>query len=207
MFDFDKQLNPVEIVGSNFSYVFFSKSNGLNDDLVECYQNKTGEVKDISVQFSDYYLSDDGKVIYYVYENELSKGVFSDGVVSESISLASQTDYVKLSKSGDAIVFTNSNNTSYLLNDKYTKEIDSDLQFVEISDNENYLVYKKADDKVYVLKIGAREDVLIDEDVSQIYLIDRYVYSVSNGHLNYYKMGKYSSNKTISPIKKIGSFD
>lgn len=201
--NFEEKLKKIQYLDSNTEVIFLTNRDNSNSYL----SIDADESTDISLSFDEFYLSEDNMIIYYVMSDELSKGIFNKGVIESTISLASSVKLVAMSKSGEAIVFNNEENTSYLLNDKVTIELDSNLEHIKISNDDRYVIYIKGNNDLNALKIGAKEDILINSDVEEVVLLDKAVYSLSEGELEYYKLGKYSSNRLIDKVIRVGYFD
>lgn len=193
-------INDKVVYCLNQEFSIFSKTS---DNTVYRYYVKKNINSEFEEKMTDIYLSNDGSIFYFISKSELSIGNFDKRELVNVQSMASGVNFLELSETGETVIFKNQTNITYLLNDKYTNEIDIDLEFTKMSENDKYLIYLKSNDELYALKIGAKSEVLIDTSVSDVFLIGKYIYSNSNGELNRYKLGNYSSNKLINTIRFI----
>jgi ribosomal protein L40E len=148
----------------------------------------------------NFHLSEDSKSIYHVSEDELQKSDYKAGKLSNTISVATDKELVSLSVSGQLAVLKDES-MFYLYDGTSMSELQGDLSKVMFSKDEKYLIYLVAGD-CFAQKLGANEPVYLGENVEEFVHLKDYVYTITNGKLFRYKLGKHGSNTELDTIQK-----
>lgn len=171
---------------------------------MESFILSNGESRQLSYSFDDYVLSKDEKYIYTILDNELLISKFKDTTISETISLESNAILKQVSDSGQSAIYE-VNGTLYFMSDGYKKMMEQGVDKILITENEKYLAYKVVNEG-YVYKIGAKTPVILGSNITDIFVNDRYVYTLVDGGLFRYKLGKFSSNQLINTVEELHEF-
>lgn len=154
----------------------------------------------IKENFNAFWLSDDGGTIILKTASELKKAEFKKGMLSEILSIASQSDYIGMSHDGESIIINNGN-AVVLLEDGVQRVMPNGSSDFTFSDNDKYLLYFINED-CYVQKLSANEPVYLGEQISDALLLDKYVYTFTDEPFYRYKLGRFSSTKEIDVVKE-----
>ena len=146
--------------------------------------------------FDDYYLTESGKVIYTLKDGELFTTDYSKDM--NSISLDRDVKVLDISDSGESIVYESEG--SVTIKGVNPLSIDKSLDGVWLTEDEKYVMYLE-DTDAYVLKLGANEPVFLGSNVSTIFNQGVYVYTIVENEIYRYKLGKFSSNESITRFR------
>ncbi len=151
-------------------------------------------------EFDDFKLSGDTKKIFTIKNNELFRSDFN-GQLSNTTSLLREVELVSVSHSGEKYLYND--DMLYYSIDNNTV-IAEDATEAVISVDEKYLIYLK-DRDAYTLKNEATEPVFLGANVDFIMNQGSYVFTVIEKEIFRYKLGKFSSNKSIAKMRQLAT--
>lgn len=170
-------------VSKNLKYLYYSKST---DNGTTWYVKKYGNLKKDATKiatniYSSIYITDDGKTLFYIKDDNLYSFNVKKG---ESTKLKGDVNNFVSSPNGKIIYYQTQNddgdNVIYLYGKKESKKIATGADLVSVSEDFK-TVYFTIDDNLFKSKNG-KEKVKILSDVSQIYMVyeDGKIYYAKN---------------------------
>lgn len=171
----------------------------INDENTY-FENGTSHVLE---SFDDYLISEDQQSILTYKDSEMIISSF-DGTMSNGVSVVRDAELVDLSATGQTMIVKN--DQVHVFRNGQLSPLAFDLSVGTVSNDESYLVYA-TDKDGYVYKFGANEPVFLSSDVTTIRTIAQWVYTIVDGELMRYRLGKFSSNQVIDTAKALKSLN
>lgn len=160
--------------------------------------------KKIESDFENFWLSESKEHIVTLNGNELQLSKIKKNKLSDTVSLATNANLTALSYDGEAVIYEDEEGY-FLMEDGSSKAIEGQKNF-QFDESEKYLIYFNQMD-AYAFKLSANEPVYLGEGIKESLIIDKYVYTFTSDQISQYKLGKFSSNKSIDKMIDWSTFD